>query len=157
LNDVEVRENLAMYLPMSQAREDLWFEEMLKRPADLQPLVIEVQEKDDWVPIGNQSLFNHDQVAHSAELGIMIGNKAYWNKGYGTRAIQLMLKHSFETLNLHRVHLIVYETNKRAIRCYEKVGFVHEGRMRQAHYRKGGYVDTLMMSVLANEWEYPSS
>ena len=152
LNDPEVRENLVMYLPISMAQEEKWFEEILKRPGEEQPLVIEIQEKDDWVPVGNMGMFNHNKIAHSAELGIMIGNKAYWNKGYGTRSIRLMLKHCFETLNLNRVHLIVYETNPRGIRCYEKVGFVHEGKMREAHYKNGTYIDVLMMSVLAIEW-----
>ena len=157
LNDPEVRENLAMYLPISMAQEENWFEDILKRPPETHPLVIEVQEKDDWVPIGNMGVFDHNKISRSAELGIMIGNKAYWNKGFGTRAIQLMLKHCFETLNLNRVSLIVYQTNPRAIRCYEKVGFIHEGKMREAHYQKGKYIDVLMMSVLANDWTNPSS
>jgi RimJ/RimL family protein N-acetyltransferase len=152
LNDPEVRENLAMYLPISMAQEENWFEEMLKRPPETQPLVIEVREKDDWVPIGNMGVFNHNNISHSGELGIMIGNKAYWNKGYGTRSIQLMLKHCFETLNFNRVSLIVYQTNPRAIRCYEKVGFVHEGKMREAQYLNGKYIDVLIMSVLASDW-----
>ena len=152
LNDPEVRENLAMFLPISMAQEENWFEEMIKRPGEEQPLVIDIQEKDDWLPIGNMGIFGINQISRSGELGIMIGNKAYWNKGYGTRSIQLMLKHCFETLNLNRVQLIVYETNPRGIRCYEKVGFVHEGRMRQGYYKNGKYIDILMMGVLASEW-----
>ncbi|MEN8240950.1 MAG: GNAT family protein [Chloroflexota bacterium] len=157
LNDPEVRENLSMYLPLSMAQEEQWFEKMLKQPPETQPLVIEVQEKDDWIPIGNMGVFDHQKISHSGELGIMIGNKAYWNKGFGTRSIQLMLRHCFETLNLNRVSLIVFQTNPRAIRCYEKVGFVHEGKMREAHYKNGKYIDVLMMSVLASEWSNSSS
>jgi RimJ/RimL family protein N-acetyltransferase len=67
--------------------------------------------------------------------------------------MRLLLKHGFETLNLHRIFLRVYETNPRAIRTYEKVGFVHEGRMRQALYRQGQYHDILLMSVLRPEWD----
>ena len=103
LNDPEVRENLSMILPFSMAQEENWFEEMLNRPPETHPLVIDVQEKDNWVSIGNLSIFNINNIAHSAELGIMIGNKAYWNKGFGTRAIQLMLQHCFSTINLNRV------------------------------------------------------
>ena len=60
---------------------------------------------------------------------------------------------SFETLNLNRIYLRVYANNKRAIRVYEKVGFVHEGRMRQAAYKNGEYSDVLYMSVLREEWD----
>jgi RimJ/RimL family protein N-acetyltransferase len=63
-----------------------------------------------------------------------------------------MLKHGFETLNLHRIFLHVYETNPSAIQTYEKVGFVKEGIMRDAIYRNGCYINVLLMSVLRSEW-----
>jgi diamine N-acetyltransferase len=153
LNDPEVRKGIALYLPMSMAQEERWFERMLERPQDEQPLNIEVREGGGWVKIGNMGLFGFDHHARSAEVGIMIGNKAYWNKGYGTEAMTLMLKHGFESLNLHRIMLKVYADNPRAIRCYEKAGYVHEGRMRQARYWNGKYHDILIMGVLKEEWD----
>jgi len=83
----------------------------------------------------------------------MIGEKNYWNQGYGTESITLLLKHGFETLNLNRIMLRVYEDNPRAIRCYEKAGFVHEGRLREARYFEGVYRDVMLMSVLRREWD----
>jgi len=65
----------------------------------------------------------------------------------------LLLKHGFETLNLHRIFLRVYEENIRAVRAYEKAGFVFEGKMRQAVYKHGNYDDVLFMSVLRSEWD----
>jgi RimJ/RimL family protein N-acetyltransferase len=65
----------------------------------------------------------------------------------------LLLRHGFGTLNLNRVYLRVYADNQYAIRTYEKVGFVHEGRLRQAVYKYGKYSDVLMMSVLREEWD----
>lgn len=152
LNDPEVRNGLALFLPMSNAREEQWFEDMLKRPPETHPLTIEVQEKADWVKIGNLGFFDIHPQTHSAEVGIMIGNKNYWNKGYGTEAMELLLQHGFETLNLHRIMLRVYAFNPRAIRSYQKAGFVEEGRMRQSVYKNGAYHDTLIMSVLRDEW-----
>jgi RimJ/RimL family protein N-acetyltransferase len=153
INDPDVRQGLELYLPMSEAKEEKWFEEMLKRPEETQPLTIEAREGDQWVKIGNLGLFGIHSRARSAEVGIMIGNKDYWNKGYGTEAMKLLLKHGFETLNLNRIMLRVYTSNPRAIRCYEKAGFVHEGRMRQAMYIDGNYVDVLIMGVVRNEWD----
>lgn len=112
---------------------------------------LRAQERDD-LPIGNTGIMDHDTISRSAELGIQIGEKAYWNKGYGTEAVELMLKHSFLTLNLNRVFLQVFENNPSAIRSYEKAGFVHEGRLREAVFRSGDYLDVFVMSVLKSEW-----
>src|SRR3990172_7921081 len=153
LNDPEVRHGLAMSLPLSQVEEEQWFEKVLKREGDEQPLVIEAKDQDGWTMIGNSGFFNIDWRNRGAELGIVIGDKAYWNKGYGTEAMRLLLHHGFTTLNLHRICLRVYEENMRAIRAYEKAGFVHEGRMRQAEFRDDKYLDVLLMSVLRPEWQ----
>jgi RimJ/RimL family protein N-acetyltransferase len=153
LNDPEVRRGLELYLPISMAQEEKWFEKMLDRPQDTQPLNIEARDKDEWIKIGNMGLFQIDQRARSAEVGIMIGHKAFWNKGYGTEAITLLLKHGFETLNLNRIMLRVYADNPRAIRCYEKAGFIVEGRLRDARYFDGAYWDILLMSVIKSEWD----
>lgn len=85
--------------------------------------------------------------------GIVIGEKEYWNRGYGSDALRTLLRFAFEELNLHRVFLHVFDFNERAIRCYEKVGFRHEGRLRQARFTEGRYVDELVMAVLREEWE----
>jgi RimJ/RimL family protein N-acetyltransferase len=152
LNDPEVRQGLAMFLPLSMVEEEDWFEKLLKRPAEEHPLVIEAQNGEQWSVIGNLGLFGIDWKNRQAELGIFIGDKAYWNKGYGTEAVRLLLKHGFQTLNLHRIFLRVYTNNPRAIRSYEKAGFIHEGRLRQAEFREGEYLDVLLMGVLRPEW-----
>jgi RimJ/RimL family protein N-acetyltransferase len=84
---------------------------------------------------------------------ITIGERDAWGKGYGTEATELMIAHAFSGLGLHRVGLTVFEFNTRAIRAYEKCGFVVEGRAREVIFRDGRYWDELQMSVLAEEWE----
>ena len=153
INDPEVRAGISLFLPMSLAHEEQWFEDMLKRPREEQPMTIEIKEKRKWMAIGNIGFFSIDPISRASEVGIMIGNKDYWNKGLGTEAIQLILKHGFDTLNLNRIFLRVFANNHRAIRCYEKVGFIHEGHMRQAIYNDGEYLDILLMSVLREEWK----
>ena len=152
LNDPEVRQFLLLNLPLSMAQEERWFEAMTKAPPAEHVLVIEVRESDGWKPLGNISLMDIDWTNRLAEVGIFIGEKAYWSKGYGREAMRLMLKHSFETLNLNRVWLRVYEHNLRGIRAYEHAGFKHEGRLRQGIYKEGRYYDVLLMSVLRSEW-----
>jgi len=152
LNDPAVRRGLLIFLPLSMVQEERWFRGVLERPGEEQPLVIEVEIDGQWEPIGNIGLHNFDWRCRSAEVGIFIGDKTYWNQGIGTQAMRLMLQHGFETLNLNRIALDVYENNPGAIRSYEKAGFVHEGRKRQAMYKDGKYLDVLLMSILKSDW-----
>jgi RimJ/RimL family protein N-acetyltransferase len=153
LNDPEVRKNLLVTVPLSQAQEDNWFEQNLRRPLEEQPLGIEVHTPKGWQLVGNCGFAKLDWHNRNAEIGIFIGDARFWNKGYGTEAMRLMVKYGFYTLNLNRIYLTVFETNHRGIRCYEKAGFIHEGRLRQAIYQDGRYIDMLIMSMLRSEWE----
>jgi RimJ/RimL family protein N-acetyltransferase len=152
LNDPEVRTGLSMVLPFSQVEEERWFDQMLERPDEEHSLVIEIDQPEGWMMVGTCSLFAFDWRVRSAEFGIVIGAKGYWDQGYGSEAAQLMLRHAFETLNLNRVQLRVNANNARAIRSYEKVGYVQEGRFRQAAYIDGKYVDVFLMSTLRSDW-----
>ena len=152
INDPEVTEGLTLFLPMSSVDEEKWFEGVMQRPQEEKPLVIDMKDGTEWRVIGNSSFMGFDWVARSAEVGIMIGDKTIWDQGYGTEVMTLLLRHGFETLNLNRVYLRVFAENKRAIHTYEKVGFVHEGRMRQAVFKHGVYSDVLFMSILRDEW-----
>jgi RimJ/RimL family protein N-acetyltransferase len=153
LNDPEVCQGLSLYIPLSMKQEEDWFESTRKRALVEQPLVIEVKSENGWTPVGNLDFHNFDWHERSSEFGIFIGDKRFWSQGYGQEAVRLLLRYGFQDVNLHRIYLRVFETNKRAIRAYERCGFVHEGRMRQAHYENGRYIDVLFMSVLRPEWD----
>ncbi len=153
INDPEVRQGISAFLPLSMAREERWFEEVLKRPIEEHPFALEIQQDKKWMLVGSCEIFDIDWISRRGEIGIMIGDKRQWNKGYGTETMRLMLKHGFETLNLNRLYLKVYDTNPRAIRAYEKTGFVLEARLREAHFADGLYHDDLIMSVLRSEWD----
>ena len=86
------------------------------------------------------------------KIGMMIGDPAQWGRGYGTDATRVLLKFCFMELALNRVQLRVLSYNARAIRCYQKVGFQHEGVLREAMLRDGQYVDIVQMSILRREW-----
>jgi RimJ/RimL family protein N-acetyltransferase len=110
---------------------------------------------DDKV-IGQCGLHSFDKfhgVSHSCELGIIIGDKNYWNHGYGREAVSLLLDYAFHYWNVHRVGLETSSANPRAIHCYAACGFVEEGRLRQAEWQQGEYVDTVLMGILREEWE----
>jgi len=86
-------------------------------------------------------------------VGIGIGNREDWGKGYGTDAMKIILRYAFIELNLHRVSLDVFEYNPRGVRSYEKAGFVVEGRQRGVILREGRRWDMIFMGILREEWE----
>jgi diamine N-acetyltransferase len=159
LSDPEVVRYLGIKNQVSLAGEEQWFDSMLRQPVDEQPLAIEIRQeigsagKESWRLIGNCSFMDINWRSRSAEVGLFIGDKSCWNKGYGTEVMLLLLRHGFQSLNLNRIFLRVHEDNKGGIHAYEKAGFIHEGRMRQASYQNGEYRDMLFMSVLRSEWK----
>jgi RimJ/RimL family protein N-acetyltransferase len=92
-----------------------------------------------------------------ARYAIGIFNKNYWNKGIGTEVTKLVLRFGFEELGLHRIDLRVLEYNTRAIRCYEKCGFIVEGREREGALIEGKFETDVMMSILEDEYRRFSS
>ena len=103
--------------------------------------------KDD-----NDSNVNNE-INRTAILGIFIGEKKEQNKGLGAETIKLLLDYGFNYLNLHEISLEVYEFNKRAIKCYEKVGFKECGRKRESKYLNGKYYDIITMDILKSEFK----
>lgn len=154
LND----EVVSMYLgrvsiPMSLKQEEAWFEAMLQKPSREQPLCIEIKEEETWKLIGNTAFFDFDDISRVAEVGILIGDRNYLGKGWGTKAMKMMLQFGFERLNLNRVRLRVVEENQRAFTSYLKSGFVHEGLLRQEIYSNGKYHNMIVMGILKEEWQ----
>lgn len=86
-----------------------------------------------------------------AELGIAIQDTRLWSQGLGTDVIRLVLDYAFEDLGLNRVELTTDEDNARALRCYEKCGFVREGLLRKHRLVEGEFGNTIVMSVLKEE------
>ncbi len=103
--------------------------------------------------IGRCGLFDIDHVNRCAMLGILIGEKSYWDKGYSQEATSLLLDYAFNLLSLNSIMLGTFSFNERAIRCYEKVGFREIGRRRQARIIAGKRYDTVLMDILAEEFE----
>ena len=153
LNDPEVIQHLLTSYPISRVAEERWFEEMVKHGPAEQVLVIETQIESVWTPLGNTSFMNVDWVNRKAEIGIFIGEKSLWGRGYGREAMLLMLRHGFNHMNLNRISLRVHADNLRGIKAYQHAGFLQEGILRQDVYREGKYLDVLVMSVLRSDWQ----
>jgi RimJ/RimL family protein N-acetyltransferase len=115
-------------------------------------IVFAIVERKTGAVVGTCGLYLIQWICRRAQFNILIGEPAAWDKGYGSEAARLILGYAFDKLNLNSVQLGVNADNKRAIRSYEKVGFVHEGVRRQFVYRNGRYYDMVMMSVLREDY-----
>lgn len=102
--------------------------------------------------IGAVYILGIDWINRSGEFSIWIGNKECHGKGAGKFATSALLAHAFFDLNLHRVHLTVLANNERAINLYKKMGFFEEGRLRDAVFKNGDYIDLIQMSILSHEF-----
>ncbi|NVM35237.1 MAG: GNAT family N-acetyltransferase [Candidatus Lokiarchaeota archaeon] len=151
-NDPEITQYLARYRPMTRMAEEEWMENLREREDTIRFSITISNEDGSEILIGNCGIHNINWKNRVGEIGITIGEKAYQNRGYGTEAIELLLEYSFNTVNLNRIELCVYDYNIRAIKSYIKVGFIEEGRKRQFMWNKGKYHDEIMMSILAEEW-----
>jgi RimJ/RimL family protein N-acetyltransferase len=150
INDREITRNLKIHRPMSIQNEEDFIERSRHAESDV---ILGIALKESNKLIGSAGLHDIDNTNRHCMFGIMIGEKLNWGKGYGTDVTRLMARHAFETLNLNRVWLHVYEFNARGLRAYEKVGYKKEGVLRQHTYRDGRYWDVIAMSILRQEWD----
>ncbi len=104
------------------------------------------------VPIGEIRLDRLDKQDRRASLAIGIFDPTSLGKGLGTEAIRLILDFAFRTLKLHRISIRVLAYNTRAIRAYQKCGFVIEGREREAGLVNGQWHDDIIMGLLEHEF-----
>jgi RimJ/RimL family protein N-acetyltransferase len=141
-NDVETELLGGGAAPTPTTREwmaDLW--DRYSKDRSGAAFVIEA----DGTVIGQVGLFNADALARTIELGITVGDRDYWGRGYGTEAVRLAVDYAFRLRNLRKVHLTVLSNNPRAIASYVKAGFVEEGRQREQAWSAGEYVDLIAM------------
>lgn len=150
--DAEIQSliDIDVMVPVTDEAEQEFYEQAVKKSNDAFYFSIRTLEGD--LLIGNCSLFGINHKNRSAEFGIVVGEKEYWGRGYGSDAARIILRFAFEEANLNRVHLEAFGYNARAIRSYEKVGFVREGVRREAVFRAGEYHDVIEMAVLREEW-----
>ena len=129
-----------------------WFDQYMRSRNNAVRCAI-VDEQEQNIILGMISLLDINYVNRSGQLHIMIGRKENRGKGMGMFAVKEMLQHAFNNLNLHRIELTALENNKVAIYIYEKCGFTIEGKKRESNYKNGKYLNTIIMSILENEWK----
>ena len=147
--DVSIGCSLATLL-INEEGEKIALERLTKEPYNF-AIVTNNENK----LIGNLGFVRLDYINRVGELGIFIGDKNYWNNGYGKEAIELLIDFGFNILNLNNINLKVFSFNHQAIKCYKKIGFREAGRLREAKIIGSQRFDEITMDLLQEEIESP--
>jgi RimJ/RimL family protein N-acetyltransferase len=150
LNDPEVHRYLATgHTPITKEAERQYYESHTTS-ADSRSFEIHVAEDGRY--IGNVGLKDIDPIHRHAELGITIGPKEDWGKGYGFDAIVTCLRYGFDTLGLHTVKIRAHADHARALELYRRAGFVDVGRERETVFQNGRFADYIALDIIDREF-----
>lgn len=105
----------------------------------------------DSTLIGLVRLHGAEPETGIADLDIYLGEREYWGRGFATDAVRTACRYGFHHMRLHKITLTVVTENEAAHHIYQKVGFVDEGRLRQAFRRADGWLDKFTMGLLPDE------
>lgn len=131
----------------TEEQEVKWFEFIQNSNNDV---VFAIEDIDTNHYIGNCALHKIDWKNENCEMGIVIGEKDYWNHGYGSDAVKSIINFAFSNLNLKSIKLEVYRYNRRAINVYKKIGFKLVKIKKKGHFYNGKYWDTYIMELKKN-------
>lgn len=149
LNDYEITRFLETgSFPTTRATLTHYLKSVARHPDNVM-LAIMDRKTDDYV--GNIKLGPIHAIHRRGDMGIMVGNKRFWGKGYGSEAIALILEYGFTRLNLHKITLGVYADHKPAVKAYQKLGFRIEGILKEQLFRDGAYRNKAVMGILRSE------
>ncbi|WP_439027869.1 GNAT family N-acetyltransferase [Haloarchaeobius sp. DT45] len=148
INDRRVRLGMTMAHPAPMASTRHHFEENVSNDDSVNLLIC----VDDDDPAGMVILFDIDDRRGKAEIGIWLAPE-YHGNGYGTEAAALVVDHAFGQRRLHRVLARVLTTNDASAGIWEKLGFTHEGTLRESEFKDGEYLGMRYFGLLSDEWD----
>lgn len=148
INDREVSRFLLREKPVTMSAEEKWIESLSERKNDFTFAI----ETLSGVHIGNMGIHNINWVDGTAVTGAIIGEKAYWNKGFGTDAKMHLLEYAFNTLNLRKILSRVLSLNPRSIAYSKHCGYKEEGRLKKQIFRDGAYHDEVILALTKEDW-----
>ena len=148
LNDVEIRINLQLDCGVISLENGEMFLNTV--PRDNSYSIIDVENEE---LIGKCGFFAIDRLNQTAEVGIFIANENYWNRGYGTETLSLLVDYGFKELHFNNIMLKTCEHNQEAIKSYEKIGFKQIGIRREALYMHLEKYNIVYMDILTGDYE----
>ena len=152
INDYETKRLLAIdaAFPISLWEEEEWMKSKKNTRGLVYDFAIETLKEGKY--IGGCSINKLNVKNRNCTIGIMIGDKEYWGKGYGSDTLKVLIKFIFEELNMNKIKLGVFSFNERAKACYKKIGFKEEGILKDEIFREGKYNDEIIMALFAKDY-----
>jgi RimJ/RimL family protein N-acetyltransferase len=149
MNDPNIVWTLKSRYPIPFHGEAEWLEQAVDPAANERHFAIE--RREDRVHIGNASIHEIDWVSRTAAFGLFIGEPSAWNRGFGSDAIQTLVRFAFGEMNLRKLRINIFDYNERAKHILVNQGFVEEGKLAREFYRDGKYQDILIYSIFRDE------
>lgn len=149
MNDQEVTQYLLAFLPM-EADELEWIDRLQKNKNE--DIVLVMVDPKTGKPIGSMGIHRINWKDRVASTGAVIGDKAYWGKGYGSEAKMLLLNYAFNTLNLRKICSGCVSFNTRSEAYSKKCGYKREGVFKKHIFRNGRYWDHVNLAVFKEDW-----
>ncbi len=140
-NKEENRPLTGTQYPISEYEHERWMQAVTTSGDTKLFLVL---EKETGNKLGTIGLKHFDVTNRNVELFINLGISG----GYGADAVKTLTEYCFGHLNYHKVYLHVFESNVRAIRCYEKAGFIKEGELLEHHFNNYRYENVFVMAKI---------
>lgn len=151
IDDAELAHYAGFKVPYGRESQERWFSTQLEQTGESTFQFVVCPLGSDR-RIGTCGLRSIDRLNGNAELSILMF-RGSWGVGLGTDAVNAVLDFGFGELRLERIHLQVFDYNPRAIRSYEKAGFVQEAVLRRSRFHRGAHHDVILMAILRGEWE----
>lgn len=148
MNDQDVTRYLLHQHPVMLPMEEKWFQRLCDKPEENIVLGITIKGK----LIGDIGFHQPDPISRTALLGLMIGDKAQWGRGYGREAMMLMIEYAFHSLNVRKISSYVFAANAKSLRCHELCGFRREGLRKEHIFRDGKYMDEVLFGLFEKDW-----
>ena len=144
MNDPNIVRTLKTRYPIAFQNEAQWLDRAMNPDPNERHFAIE--RRDDRTHVGNASIHDIDWVSRIGSFGLFIGEPAAWNRGFGSDAIQTLVRFAFDEMNLVKLRINVFDYNERAKHVLLGHGFVEEGKLMREFYREGAYHDIVILS-----------
>jgi RimJ/RimL family protein N-acetyltransferase len=149
-NDPDIRRYARNIIPWSIDEVKKWSEpegESIKKE-----IVFEIWHRKDNKPIGSAGFSLINWFNRNANIFVSIGESDYWGQNIAPEVSKLLINYGFEELNFHKIYTSIFSPNKRSLRVAEKLGFEHEGTLKEQIYIDGEFFDEYRFAIFKNEW-----
>ncbi|MFX0022251.1 MAG: GNAT family N-acetyltransferase [Candidatus Hermodarchaeota archaeon] len=149
-NDPDIRRYSRNIIPWSIDEIKKWSEPEGERVK--KEIVFEIWHRKDNKAIGTAGFSIINWFNRNANLFVAIGESNYWGQKIAPEVSKILINYGFEELNFHKIYTSIYSPNKQSLRVAEKIGFKHEGTLKEQIYIDGVFVDELKFAIFKNQW-----